>query len=132
MSAIAPAAKPTAARIVTSACFMSVSSCVVSLAAGSREPLLRFDPDAEEAIRVVLFLDDRDSFGVVDRERRLLGHAHTKPLTYSPNLTLKNWLCEPEEGVTLIVVLTALVFSSIATPLVIGEAVASPSMVSAA
>lgn len=111
---------------------MSVSSCVVSLAAGSREPLLRFDPDAEEAIRVVLFLDDRDSFGVVDRERRLLGHAHTKPLTYSPNLTLKNWVGGLSGGVTSIVVITALFFPFTVTPLVIGEALFSPSTVGAA
>ena len=51
---------------------------------------------------------------------------------YSPNLTLKNWLSGLPGGTTSIVVLTALFFSVTVTPLDIGEAVLSPSSVSAA
>ena len=45
-----------------------------------------------------------------------------KPLAYSPNLTLKNWLGGLPGGVTSMTVFTALFFSFTVTPLVIGEA----------
>ena len=61
-----------------------------------------------------------------------LPRRYAWPLAYSPNLTLKNWLCAPCGGVTSMVVFTALFFSFTVTPLVIGEALFSPSTVGAA
>ena len=67
---------------------------------------------------------------VLDHLKPQFQPIESKGFAYSPNLTLKNWLCAPLGGVTSIVVITALFFPFTSTPLVIGEAEPSPCGVS--
>ena len=93
-----------------------------------------FSPEAEEARRLAGLVDRRLAGSIelircgVPCAADIVHHA----LPYSPNLTLKNWVGELPGGVTSIVVITALFFPLTVTPLVIGEALLSPSTVLAA
>ena len=78
----------------------------------------------------LIFRVQRSGLFVLARSAKAPPNARARG-GYSPNLTLKNWLA-PGGGVTSMVVFTALFFSFTSTPLVIGDALSSPSTVLAA